>query len=47
MTCRSWPFCIVNLGFVTLANLAWLTVPLVMLARMARTEHPFTTSASD
>jgi hypothetical protein len=32
---------------VVLANLGWLVLPLLMIARMARTEHPFTTSASD
>jgi hypothetical protein len=36
-----------QLPMVLLANLAWLTMPLLMLARMARSEHPFTTSASD
>jgi hypothetical protein len=32
---------------VLLANLAGLSMPLLMIARMARAEHPFTTSASD
>jgi hypothetical protein len=36
-----------QLPMVLLANLAWLSMPLLMFARMARTEHPFTTSASD
>ena len=36
-----------QLPMVLLANLTWLAMPLFMIARMARTEHPFTTSASD
>ncbi len=36
-----------QLPMVLLANLAWLVMPLLMIARMARAEHPFTISASD
>jgi len=36
-----------QLPMVLLANLSWLLVPILMIVRMARTEHPFTTSASD
>jgi hypothetical protein len=36
-----------QLPMVLLANLSWLVMPLLVLARMWRSEHPFTTSASD
>jgi hypothetical protein len=32
-------------GMVVLANLPWLLVPIAMIARMARREHPFTEPA--
>jgi hypothetical protein len=36
-----------QLPMVLLANLSWVLMPLLLIARMARAEHPFTTSASD
>jgi emopamil binding protein len=36
-----------QLPMVLFANLAWLVMPLLMIARMARATHPFTTSPSD
>jgi hypothetical protein len=36
-----------QLPMVLLANLGWLVMPLLMIWRMARAPHPFTTSASD
>jgi hypothetical protein len=35
-----------QLGMVLLANLPWLLVPVLMLVRMSRGEHPFTESAA-
>ena len=34
-----------RLFIVTLANLPWLLVPILVIARMARSEHPFTAAA--
>ena len=36
-----------QLPMVLLANLSWLLMPILMLVRMARTEYPFTVSATD
>lgn len=36
-----------QLPMVLFANLSWLVMPLLVLARMWQTEHPFSTSASD
>jgi hypothetical protein len=36
-----------QLPMVLLANLGWVIMPLLVLGRMVRSEHPFTTSASD
>jgi hypothetical protein len=35
-----------QLGMVLIANLAWLVVPVAVIARMAGSEHPFTREAT-
>lgn len=40
------PYATPQLPVVLLANLAWLAMPILLIARMARREHPFTVAAS-
>jgi hypothetical protein len=42
---RFGPHATPQFGMVFLANLAWLAVPVAVIARMARGEHPFTWAA--
>lgn len=44
---RAGPHATPQFGVVLLANLPWLLLPLAVIARMARSEHPFTEVAGD
>ncbi|HEX6797088.1 MAG TPA: emopamil-binding family protein [Ktedonobacterales bacterium] len=44
---RAGPYATPQFGMVLAANLPWLLLPLAVIARMARSEHPFTEAASD
>ncbi|HKS70617.1 MAG TPA: emopamil-binding family protein [Ktedonobacterales bacterium] len=44
---RAGPYATPQFGMVLAANLPWLLLPLAVIARMARAEHPFTEVASD
>ena len=44
---RAGPYATPQFGMVLAANLPWLLLPLAVIARMARSEHPFTEAATE